>query len=123
MLNLYYDQQSKENHGFRAGAGSNFARYLREITAGVGLYYLLGRQNNFFETGLDIGYLHIEANSDDQKGFALIYPDKNLSSFYSTINIGYRHIGRKLIFRLGFAPGITKNQFIPGGYISLGRVL
>jgi len=50
VTNLYYDQVIKnKNYGFRLGAGSNFARYLREVTGTVGGYYLVGKRSNFLK--------------------------------------------------------------------------
>jgi hypothetical protein len=124
VVNLYYDQTIKtKNYGFRIGAGSNFAKYLKEITGSAGFYYLIGRKGNFFETGLDAAYLSIEENSGDQKGFTFLMPDKTISSFYGSMNLGYRLVGHKFVFRIGAAPGIVKNNFIPGAYTSIGIIL
>lgn len=124
VVNLYYDQTIRtKNFGFRIGAGSNFAKYLKEITGSGGFYYLIGEDGNFFETGLDAGYLSIEENSKDQKGFTFLMPDKAISSFYGSINLGYRLVGHKFMFRIGAAPGIIKNNFIPGAYTSIGIIL
>jgi hypothetical protein len=123
VVNLYYDQTLKtKNYGFRIGAGSNFAKYLKEITGSAGFYYLFGRNGNFFETGLDAGYLSIEENSQDQKGFTFLMPDKAVNSFYGSIDLGYRLVGHKFIFRIGAAPGFIKNDFIPGAYSSIGII-
>jgi hypothetical protein len=121
VTNLYYDQVIKnKNYGFRLGAGSNFARYLREVTGTVGGYYLVGKRSNFFETGIDLAYLSIEKNSDDQVANNFLKPNKPISGFYSTINLGYRMVGKKFLFRIGIAPGMVKDEFIPGAFTSIG---
>jgi len=57
VYNAIYDYQfSKSQFGFRAGAGSNFAKYLSAVTITAGGYKLFGPKNSFFELGLDIQY-------------------------------------------------------------------
>lgn len=123
VANIYYDHKlSGTNFGFRVGLGSNFAKYLSETTGSIGGYYLVGGKTHYLETGVDAGYLSIHEISDDQRGFTFIVPYENTNSFYATFNAGYRVVGKHMIFRLGVAPGIIKNDIIPGAYISIGAV-
>ncbi len=121
IFNVIYDYQfSNSQFGFRMGAGSNFAKYLRAYTATTGGYKLFGKRNNFFELGVDIQYLHIDEVSDDQKGFVLLYPDFSTQTLFPSLNIGFRKHFRKSMFRAGIAPGFTKHGFLPGAYLSFG---
>jgi hypothetical protein len=87
---------------------------------GGGGYHLIGKTSNFLEVGADLNYLSVDEVSDDQRGFVLIYPDYSIQTYYVSINIGYRRYGKSNLFRIGFAPGFIKQDFIPGGYISYG---
>lgn len=121
IYNLSFDHKASiQNIGFRLGAGSNFAKYLNAISVGAGGYYLVGKTDRFLELGVDLQYLVVDESSDDQKGFAFVYPDYSTRSFYPSLNIGYRAYGKQTLFRVGFAAGIIDNDFVPGGYISLG---
>lgn len=121
LLSGIYDYQiAKSNYGFRAGAGSNFAKYLSAFTITTGAYKLFGNDIHFFETGIDMQYLHINEVSDDQRGIPLLYPDFSIKILYPSFNLGYRRSYKSSIFRIGFSPGVIKNEFIPGGYISFG---
>lgn len=121
IFNLHYDHKiAKKNMGFRLGAGSNFAKYLKATTVGGGGYYLSGKGKHFFEIGLDIQYLIINEISDDQKGFSFVYPEYSLKTFYPSVNLGYRGYGQTMVGRIGFSPGFIKNEFIPGAYIGFG---
>ncbi len=121
IFNIIYDYQfSKSQFGFRTGAGSNFAKYLRAYTVTAGCYKLFGGKNNFFELGIDIQYLNIDEVSDDQKGFAFLYPDFTTKTLFTSLNLGFRKYAKKSIFRAGLAPGFTKHGFLPGAYLSFG---
>ena len=121
IYNLNFDQKfAKKNYGFRFGAGSNFAKYLQAITVGGGAYHLFGRRHRFFELGMDIQYVFIDEISDDQKGFALLYPDYSIKTIYPSFNLGYRSYGKKTLLRIGLSPGLIDKDFFPGGYISYG---
>ncbi len=121
IVSILYDYQfSKAHFGIRAGAGSNFAKYLRAYTATTGGYKLFGKKNNFFELGIDIQYLNIDEVSDDQKGFVLVYPDFSTQTLFSSLNLGLRKYFKKSVFRAGLAPGFTKHGFLPGAYLSFG---
>ncbi len=122
IFNAYYDHKFSK-FGFRLGAGSNFNKYLRATTFGGGGFYLQGKEKNFLEIGADLNYLIVEEISDDQRSFSFIYPDYETKTFLASINLGYRLYTRQLLFRIGISPGVTKNDFIPGGYISLGVIL
>lgn len=121
IYNLTFDHKIRTNNfGFRVGIGSNLAKYLNAISVGGGGYYLVGKTNNFFELGLDMQYLTVEEVSDDQKGFAFIYPDYSIQTFYPSLNLGYRAQGERTLFRVGFSPGLIDSNLVPGGYISYG---
>jgi hypothetical protein len=121
IYNLNFDHRFPgKDFGFRFGVGSNFAKYLQAFTGGAGGYYLLGRDINFLELGVDLNYLSIDEVSDDQKGFSIIYPNYPVKTFYASANVGYRRYGKKTLFRIGVSPGVIKNEFLQGGYISLG---
>ncbi len=119
--NIIYDYKfSKTHFGFRAGAGTNFSKYLQARTATIGAYKLFGVNYSYFELGADIQYLYISEVSDDQKGFAFVYPDFSTKTFYSSLNIGYRKYNKKTLLRAGVSPGFTKHGFLPGAYLSFG---
>lgn len=121
IYNLTIDHKLKtKNVGFRLGVGSNLAKYFNAFSVGGGGYYLVGKTNHFLELGLDMQYLTVDEVSDDQKGFALVYPDYSIKTFYPSLNLGYRRYGKHTLFRIGFAPGLIKSGFVPGGYISFG---
>lgn len=123
LVSIIYDYQFSTSHfGLRAGAGSNFAKYLQAYTATIGGYKLFGTNNRYFELGADIQYLDIDEVSDDQKGFTLVYPDFSTSTLYPSLNIGYRKYNKKSIFRAGVSPGFTKHGFLPGAYLSFGFI-
>ncbi len=123
IYNLNFDHKvASKRFGFRAGAGSNFGQHLNVISVGCGGYHLLGSKNKFFELGLDIHYLIVNEESDDQRGFAsiFVYPNYAIKTIYPSLNLGYRYYGKNALFRVGLSPGKIKNQLIPGGYISYG---
>lgn len=121
IYNIGYDHQlSGRKTGLRAVAGSNFGQYQSLFNIGGGAYRLIGGLKNYFETGVDIYYLDVDIISDDQKGMIFIYPDYSVKTFYIAVNLGFRHSTGKTLFRIGVSPGITKDEFIPGGYISFG---
>jgi hypothetical protein len=121
IYNLSYDHKLRtKNYGFRFGVGSNLGSYLSAITVGGGGYGLIGKSGHFLELGADLHYIIVDEISDDQKGFAFIYPDYSVKTLYPSLNIGYRNYGKSHLFRIGFSPGIIKNDFVPGGYISCG---
>lgn len=121
IYNLTYDYKPlTKNFGFRIGVGSNLATYLNAFSIGTGSYYLFGQKKQFLELGLDVQYLRVDEVSNDQVGFAIVYPDYSIKAFYPSMNIGYRAYGKIALFRVGASPGLIKNEFIPGGYISIG---
>lgn len=120
IYNLGYDHQlAGRKTGFRFAGGSNLGKYQSLFNVGGGVYQLYGGSKNHFETGLDIYYMEVNIESDDQIG-SLIYPDYPIQTFYLSANIGYRRSTGKRLFRIGISPGLTKDEFIPGGYISFG---
>jgi len=122
LYNLTYDHKLS-NYGLRVVTGHNLARYLRAFVAGGGGYYLAGRGVRFLELGADLYYLRITELSDDQVSFTFIHPSAPASTLYPSANIGYRSYGDRTLFRIGFSPGIIKQEFIPGGYLSIGVLL
>jgi len=123
LYNLSFDHRFKDHHaGVRVGIGSNFAKYLNAFSTGGGAYYLFGKSERSFELGVDLNYLSVNEISDDQKGFALIYPSYTIKTFYASLNCGYRKYKNKSLFRIGISPGIIKTALIPGGYISYGFI-
>jgi len=121
VYNLNFDHKFQDkNFGWLFGLGSNFSKYLPAFTTGAGGYYLVGHKSNFLELGVALNYLSVDEISDDQKGVALIYPNYSIKTFYGSANIGYRKYGKKTLFRIGVSPGIIKDDFLPGGYISFG---
>lgn len=123
IYNLFLDHKvESKNFGFRAGAGSNFGKHINILSLGGGGYYLLGKTKKYFETGLDIHYLIVTEESDDQRGFSSIflYPNYATRMIYPSLNFGYRYYGKNTMFRVGFSPGIIQSKLIPGGYISYG---
>lgn len=119
--NLTFDHRFvQSNLGFRVGMGSNFSKYLPYFTTGAGGYYLFGKTKKYLELGIDVSYVSVGEVSDDQRGFNLFYPNYPIKTYYSTLNIGYRRYGKRTLFRFGFSPGFTKDDFLPGGYISYG---
>ena len=120
LYNINFDHKFQNDFGVRFGTGSNLNKYLSVFTAGGGSYYLIGHSKNFMELGIDLFYLSVEENSDDQKGFPLIYPNFTIKTYYISANIGYRRYGAKTLFRIGVSPGFIKDKFLTGGYISYG---
>lgn len=121
IYNLTFDHKvAAKNLGFRLSVGSNLAKYLNAIAIGGGGYYLVGKTNRFLELGADLQYLIVDEVSDDQKGFAFVYPDYSIKTFYPSLNLGYRAYGKQTLFRVGFSPGVIDNDLVPGGYISFG---
>jgi hypothetical protein len=96
------------------------AKYLNLFKIGGGPYFLVGQTNNFLEMGIDVYYLVVDEVSDDQKGFAIVYPNYSVQSYYATFNLGYRHISTTKLYRIGISPGFIKNDFVPGAYLSFG---
>jgi hypothetical protein len=121
IYNLNYDHKlTGSNFGFRFGAGSNFARYLNVITVGGGCYFLAGKQNRFFELGVDLQYLTVDEVSDDQKEFSFVYPDYSIKTVYPGLNLGFRGYTKRTMFRVGFSPGVIDSRIVPGGYTGYG---
>jgi len=121
IFSLSFDHKFKDkNLGFRITAGSNFSRYLTAFSTGGGGYYLFGQNKKHLEVGIDLHYLNVDEVSDDQKRFVLMYPDYSIKTFHASMNVGYRKYGRRSLFRIGISPGFTRNEFLPGGYVSYG---
>jgi hypothetical protein len=121
IYNLNVDHKFPEkNFGVRVNIGSNLGKYLNFFTAGAGGYFLKSVKNNFLELGIDINYVTVVENSDDQRGIILLFPNYAINTCYAATNIGYRRYAKNTLFRIGFSPGIIKNKFLPGGYISYG---
>lgn len=119
--NLTFDHRIGASYwGLRAGAGSNFAKYLEAAVIGGGSYYLVGKKRHFLELGVELQYLIVNETSDDQVGFAVVYPAYSVKTWYPSVNLGYRAIGKYTAFRIGFSPGLLEKQIIPGGYLSFG---
>ena len=123
IYTLSFDHKfSNKRFGIRLDAGSNFAKYLHAFSTGMGGYILFGKKSSFLELGIDLNYLVVDEVSNDQKGFSLVYPDYSVKTYYASMNIGYRKYWKNSLFRLGASPGVIKNDFIPGGYISYGVI-
>src|SRR5215213_4234967 len=121
IYNLTFDHKFKgRNFGVIVGAGSNLAKYLNAFKIGGGPYFLVGQIKHFLEMGIELHYLIVDEVSDDQKGFAIVYPNYSVKSYYATFNLGYRLIGNRNLFRIGISPGFIKDDFVPGAYISFG---
>jgi hypothetical protein len=121
IYNFTFDHKfQNQNFGFIIGLGSNLAKYLNLFKIGGGPYFLVGQTNNFLEMGIDVYYLVVDEVSDDQKGFAIVYPNYSVQSYYATFNLGYRHISTTKLYRIGISPGFIKNDFVPGAYLSFG---
>lgn len=121
IYNLVFDHRFKSGPmGVRATIGSNFSRYLSLLTTGAGAYYLTGKANRHLELGVDLNYLVVDEVSDDQRGLQMVYPDYTIKTAYTSFNIGYRSYSQQTMFRIGLSPGFTKEEFVPGGYISVG---
>ena len=122
IYSIIFDNTLKDTrYGLRAGAGTNFGRYTNVLMGLVGGYRLFGKGLHNFETGLDIHYLNISVTSTDQfRVSSLVYPDYPTTTYYITLNAGYRLKARNVLFRLGIAPGFTKDEFIFGSYVSCG---
>lgn len=121
IYNLTFDHKAEtKNFGFKYNVGSNLSKYLNAISIGGGGYYLVGTTNSFLELGVDLQYLIIDEVSDDQKGFAFVYPDYSIKTFYPSLNVGYRAYVKRTLFRVGFSPGLIESKFVPGGYLSYG---
>ena len=121
IYNLTFDHKFKDkNFGVRVGIGSNFSKYLPLFSTGAGGYYLIGKRKSFLELGVDINYLNVDEVSNDQRGVNLFYPNYSIKTYHASMNIGYRTYGKRSLFRIGVSPGLFKNGFIPGGYISYG---
>lgn len=121
IFSLNFDHKlAKSDFGFRAGVGSNFAPYLKALTAGGGGYHLIGKTFHFLELGADIQYLEVNEVSDDQRTGAIIYPQHSIKTLFPSLNVGYRLYGKHTLFRIGFSPGLIEKKVIPGGYISYG---
>ena len=121
IFNVSFDHKAYHNDfGYRIHAGSNFNKYLKLSTVGCGGYYLIGPGKSSCELGIDLNYLSVTEVSDDQKTFSFVYPDYPVKTFYGSMNIGYRNYGKNTLFRMGISPGVIKNDFLFGGYISLG---
>ncbi len=121
IYNVTFDRRFKvDDFGVRVDIGSNLSKYLSLFTTGIGGYYLVGKRNSHLELGVDLNYLIVDEVSDDQKGLNLVYPDYSVKTVYPSLNVGYRSYGKRTLFRIGVSPGIIKNDFLPGGYISYG---
>ena len=121
IYNLSYDHTfHNKRWGLRAQVGSNLVKYLPLFKMSAGGFTLIGNQKHFLELGANAGYINVNEVSDDQRGVILFYPDFPLKSFFANADIGYRNYGKKTIFRVGFAPLVFKEGFVPGGYLGFG---
>jgi hypothetical protein len=120
IFNVRFDHKTANKKiTYNFNAGSNFAKYLTARSVGIGGSYLSGKRKSFFETGVDLNYLVVDQVSDDQ-GIALVFPNYSLKTLYVSLDIGYRKYTKRGLFRIGVSPGLFKNGFLPGGYISYG---
>jgi hypothetical protein len=121
--NISFDHKFKEsNKGFRAFIGANISKYRKAFTAGAGGYILIGKLNNYFELGSDLGYIDVGDISDSSASgkLKLIYPDFSTKSYILSLNAGYRRYSKNMLLRIGFSPFLIKEGISPGGYFSIG---
>ena len=121
IFNVTFDHKIKaKKYGYKLNIGSNLFQYQNVLQVGGGLYYLKGKQNNFIELGIDLSYFQYTELSDDQRGFSFLLINDYTKTVYSNVNIGYRFVGNKSMFRIGISPGVMNTGFVIGGYISYG---
>lgn len=132
ILNASFDHRfGAKPFGARLSAGHNVGSSTSFAIIEPGFYWLFGKSKRYLELGANIGYMSINDNipeggqGDDQIGFGdligdLVYPNEDMRSLYTSVNIGYRSYSNKALFRIGVSPGIAGGKFIPGGYVSIG---
>jgi hypothetical protein len=119
--NISFDHKFKGSYkGLRAFIGANISKYRKAFTAGVGGYFLMGKMNNYFELGSDLGYIDAGEVSDSSASGKLMYPDFSTRSLILSVNAGYRRYSRNMLLRIGFSPFLIKDGIFPGGYFSIG---
>jgi len=120
IYSLGFDHKLATNFGLRVTMGTNFSNYLKAFSTFAGGYYLFGKNKNYLELGVDIGYLSVKEVGGLQRNFAFIFPDYTIKTYYTNLNIGYRKYGNKTLLRMGVSPGYCKSGPLPGAYISYG---
>jgi hypothetical protein len=123
VFHLIYDYRFKNlKWGLRANAGTNFGKYLDVFQTGAGAYYLLGKKNDHLELGLDVNYFYADEISDDQRPGISLIPVRNASTMFTSGNLGYRHYGKRTVFRVGVSQGYIHSvkNYYTGAYLSFG---
>ena len=118
VLSVNYDQRfgNKETGlGFRAGIGGIGLGNAGFISIPVGLNYLAGKEDHYFEAGAGLSVISL------YDGATLF--DNDQSTIFGFINLGYRYqpTRKGLTGRVFISPLLTSEGFMPFyGGVSLG---
>ena len=110
LLSANFDMRftNKENGiGFRVGVGAFSISGISVFTVPLGLNYLIGKKNNFFEIGA--GYTYMNANA------TLKSKSKNFNTSFGNATIGYRYAPAKggFFFKAELTPIFGSGFTIP----------
>ncbi len=118
LLSVNYDMRftpTNNGAGFRVGVGAFKVNDISVVTIPVGINYLFGHKNSFFEAG--VGYT-FASFSDKAK-----VTSKNFGSSFGNITLGYRYAPAKrgLFFKIELSPVFGDGFSLPlWGGIGLG---
>ncbi len=117
ILSVNYDRRFAKRlngAGFTAGLGFWGASGVTAVSIPVSLNYLVGRKSDFFEVAAGATYL--SASVVD------IFENKNSSSVFYHVNLGYRHQPATggFFFRGGVSPLFFNGGYVTSYYIGFG---
>lgn len=101
LLSVNYDMRftkTQNGFGFRAGIGGFRVNGVSVVTVPLGLNYLIGKHNNYFEVGAGFTYANVSA-----KGKAT---SKSFTSSFGNVTLGYRYAPAKsgVFFKVELTP-------------------
>lgn len=126
IYSLNFEHQTPKSFGsmgYRIGAGYTDTDDLKLFAVPVGVNFLFGKSNRYFETGVGVTYLN---RTEESYTFYSDYrvESEKFNEVSLVFTFGYRSEPKAIpgfSFRAGFSPTYYQEQFVPYfPYLSLG---
>lgn len=110
LLSVNYDMRftkTENGFGFRVGVGGFRINSVSVVTVPIGLNYLIGKHNNYFEAGAGFTYASFSAKGK--------ITSKNFASSFGNVTLGYRYAPVKggVFFKAELTPVFGDGFFLP----------
>lgn len=122
FYSLNYERNIYRSFWGRIGGAYGSLIFTPVATFPTGISYLVGREGNYFETGLGVTFMYIKDNSID------LFNDEDTEEphfgIFPTGTLGYRYQPKQngLFFKIAFTPFVNTltHKIVPLGGISFG---